>query len=128
MSNYVESETDLMLVKEFLLLPILLDVLERDKRAINKASLKMKAEYIEVLDRMQDLVTQDLSKIRKQMRAHEIKVYEQQRTDIALRASYVCRGYHHSTSMLWGLVRADLMVRLGTYSGVDISKKEKPRS
>lgn len=119
-SNRLETEEDLRLVKEYLLLPWLLDAIERDKKKMKAAELKFNQVYMKQLDQAQDAISKDLYEIRKQMRAGGLKVYEQERTDIALQAKYLCRGYHHKTSMLWTYVYAELKVRLAMYLDVDI--------
>lgn len=119
-SNRLETEEDLRLVKEYLLLPWLLDAVERDKKLMKAAGLKFNQVYLKQLDQAQDAISKDLHMIRKQMREQGLKVYEQERGDIALQAKYLCRGYHHKTSMLWTYVYAELKVRLAMYLDVDI--------
>lgn len=119
-SNRLETEEDLRLVKEYLLLPWLLDAVERDKKLMQAAGLKFNQVYLKQLDQAQDAISKDLYEIRKQMREQGLKVYEQERGDIALQAKYLCRGYHHRTSMLWTYVYAELKVRLAMYLDIDI--------
>ena len=107
-------------MKEYLLLPWLLDAVERDKKLMQAAGLKFNQVYLKQLDQAQDAISKDLHTIRKQMRELGLKVYEQERGEISLQAKYLCRGYHHKTSMLWTYVYAELKVRLAMYLDVDI--------
>ncbi|WP_410511682.1 hypothetical protein PaeBR_16630 [Paenibacillus sp. BR2-3] len=116
----LETEGDLQLVKEYILLPILLDVLERDIKTLGTVKLKMDVIYVKVLRSAQDLITSDVTMIRKKMRSRGIKVYEQQRTELCIEAHYLCRGYHHRFSMLWGLVKAELHKYLSKYLNTDL--------
>jgi hypothetical protein len=111
----VETEEDLRLVKEFVLLPVLLDVLERDIRTLESVKLKMDAIYVAALRRVQDQIAADTAQLRQKMRERGIKVYEQQRTASGIEARYACRGYHRSFSMFWDLVKVELQERLRTY-------------
>ncbi|MFD0713499.1 hypothetical protein [Paenibacillus sp. GCM10027626] len=115
----LETEGDLHLVKEYILLPILLDVLERDIKALGTVKLKMNVVYIKVLRSAQDLITADVMLIRQNMRYRGIKVYEQQRTELCIEARYLCRGYQHKFSMLWGVVKAELYKYLSKYLNID---------
>ncbi|MNM93948.1 hypothetical protein D3C81_1063360 [compost metagenome] len=110
-------------VKEYMLLPLMLDVLERDRSAMNLANLKMSEVYGGLIGLLQKAATDDLSRVRKSMREHGIKVYEERRTNIGIEARYLCRGYHYEFSMLWGLIRAEIMQRLCCYLGIDIAEK-----
>ncbi|WP_027415928.1 hypothetical protein [Aneurinibacillus terranovensis] len=103
------------LVKEYILLPIVLDVLERDIKTIESVPIKMRAIYVRTLRRVQDMVAADLAVLRKGLREHGIKVYEQHRTNIHIQARYICQGYHHNFSMLWGLIKAEVEKRLSLY-------------
>lgn len=102
-------------IKESVLLPILLDVLERDRAAILRAELKLPELYGELIEVLQNRVTADLSLVRQGMRKHGMKVYEERRTTLGIEASYLCRGYHYEFSMLWGLVKAEILQRLRRY-------------
>ena len=111
----LQTEDDLQLVKAYILLPMLLDVLERDIRALGNVKLKLGAVYIEILRGVQDRVTADVTLLRRQMRARGLKIYDEQRTERHVEVRYLCRGYHHRFSMLWGLVKAELSIRLSEY-------------
>ncbi|MOA47897.1 hypothetical protein D3C78_1705750 [compost metagenome] len=106
-----------------MLLPLMLDVLERDRSAMDLANLKMSEVYGGLIGLLQKAATDDLSRVRKSMREHGMKVYEERRTSIGIEARYLCRGYHYEFSMLWGLIRAEIMQRLCCYLGIDIAEK-----
>ncbi|CAM4418192.1 hypothetical protein U9M73_08690 [Paenibacillus phoenicis] len=116
----LETEEDLQLVKEYILLPVLLNVLERDMKALGTVKLKMDVVYVRALRTAQDLITADLTLLRKKMRDRGIKVFEQQRTELGIEARYLCRGYQHRFSMLWSLVKAELNQYLSKYLNVDL--------
>ncbi|WP_163857959.1 hypothetical protein [Paenibacillus elgii] len=116
----LETEEDLQLVKEFILLPLLLDVLERDISALETTPLKMFIIYTKKLRHIQDQITADLVPIRTKLRERGIKIYEQKRTKMRIEACYLCRGYHRHFSMLWGLVKAELHVKLSMYLDIDV--------
>lgn len=116
----LETEEDLQLVKEYILLPLLLDVLERDIKALGTVKLKMDRVYIKILRSAQDLITTDITLLRRKMRGRGIKVYEQRRTELCIDAHYLCRGYQHRFSMLWGLVKAELYKYLSQYLNIGL--------
>ncbi len=91
----LQTEEDLRLVKEYILLPILLDVLERDIQILKIVQLKMASIYVGALQHVQDKVMTDLAILRKRLREHGIKVFEQQRGALSVQAGYLCRGYEH---------------------------------
>jgi hypothetical protein len=116
----LQTEEDLQLVKDMILLTILLDVLERDIQTFMTVPLKMGAIYIKTLECIQDKVIADLAATRAQLKLQGMRIYEQQRTPLGVEAQYLCRGYHHHFSMLWGLVKSEVKVRLSAYMNIDL--------
>lgn len=110
---------ELMLVKDFILLPILLDVLERDIKLLAVTPLKMPAIYIKSFRNVQDRIIEDLHDVRKKLRKCGFKVYDPQRTETSIEAEYVCRGYCYRFAMLWGLVKAEVEKKLSFYMHVN---------
>ncbi|WP_068616801.1 hypothetical protein [Paenibacillus tuaregi] len=110
-----EEEADW--VKEYVLLPLILDLMERDLRLISSdaSPFKLPELYTDVLRKLQARITRELAQIRQQMRQHGIKVYEQHRTRAGLEAKYLCRGYQYEFSMLWGFAKAEIDRRVIFY-------------
>lgn len=104
----LQTEQEGQLVKQLALLPVVLDVLERDIAALQTVPLKMRGIYVQCLQYAQDQATLDLSHVRKQLRQRGIKVYEQRRTHLGIELQYVCRGYEHQFSILWSFVKAEV--------------------
>lgn len=111
----LETKEDLQLLKEYILLPLLLDALEGDIKGLEAMSLKMTVFYIQGLRNIQQQITLDLREIRQQLRNRGVKIYEQQSTSLGIEAHYLCRGYQHHFSMLWDLIQAELSTRFIMY-------------
>lgn len=111
------------LVKDYILLPLLLDVLENDRTALSKADLKTPDLTNMMIDRLQTAALSDLADVRRDMRSRSLKVYECHRTKLGIEAGFVCRGYHHKLSMLWGLVEAEIEQKSYRYLGMKIADK-----
>lgn len=111
------------LVKDFILLPLLLDVLENDRGILSVAVLKMPVISNTIIDRLQKAALADLAQVRKNMRERGLKVYEDRKTRLGVEVEFLCRGYHHKLSMLWGLVESEIEQRSYTYLGLDIADK-----
>lgn len=120
----LETPADLQHVKQAVLYPVLMDVLERDMQTLNTLQLKMPRIYISSLRRTQDQINADLVQVRRHLRERGIKIYEMKRTAEGLDARYVCRGYHHHFSMLWSLVRAEVESRLAAYMQVPLANPQ----
>lgn len=111
------------LVKDYILLPLLLDVVETDRGILSAGALKMPAITNAIIDRLQKAALADLAQVRKNMRERGLKVYEDRKTRLGIEVEFLCRGYHHKLLMLWGLVEAEIEQRSYTYLGLDIADK-----
>ena len=112
------SKQEMEWVKAHILVPVMLEVLEKDIGTINTLQLKMPHLYVKSLRKIQDQVERDAYEIRKQFRTHGIKVYEMERTDRGIEASYLCRGYHQQMVLLWSRIRSEVEQRLYAYMGI----------
>ncbi|WP_145950056.1 hypothetical protein [Paenibacillus sp. Y412MC10] len=121
-----QSEGDLQIVKRYLELPILLDVLEYDKRKLGSSKLNNQSFLVSSLESIQDKVTTDIYEVKKEMNKRSIKIIEQRRLEDRLVADYLCRNYKHKISLLWSKVKFDAEVTLAGYLGIDIYKLDKP--
>lgn len=111
----METAEELRWVMDYMMLPVLLDVLERDIQSMNDTKLKMSGVYIQLLKQGQDSVTSDMAVLRNKLRSRGIRIYDQRRTKEQLETDFLCRGYHRKCSMLWGLVKSEVEQRLLTY-------------
>jgi len=116
------------LVKSYVLLPILMDVLERDIATLAIVSLKLPIVYITCLQRAQNAILAELTTLRGQLRNKGIKVYQQERTKQALEVRYLCRGYHHQFTMLWTVVKPEIERKLSEFMQVDLTQAKRPPS
>ncbi|RKN72377.1 hypothetical protein [Paenibacillus ginsengarvi] len=118
----VETEEELQWVMDYMLLPVVLDVLERDIRAMDTMKLKMPLIYIRSLRRLQDRATSDMAVLRGKLKSRGIRVYEQRRTEERLEADFLCRSYHRKCSMLWGLVKSEVERKLVSYLELNLAE------
>lgn len=118
----VETEEELQWVVGCMLLPIVLDVLERDISALDTLNLKMSVVYIRSLRRVQDQASEEMADLRGKLRNRGIRVYDQRRTKEQVEADFVCRGYHRKCSMPWDVVKAEVKRKLGAFMAIDLAE------
>lgn len=124
MKGPATSEETLM-IKEYLLMTIALDIIERNTRSLNTL-FKTPDPFIEFHRRMQELVMIEQRSIRNAFKRKGIKIVDEKRTSLNYMASYVCRGYHGNISLLWSFVKSEVEIRLHRYLGNDVSEYINP--
>ncbi len=113
------TSDDFALVKEYMLLPLILEKLERDYSIIEN-QVPTPDVYKKIFDTAIDLVTIEHIMVKKQLRKRGIKIYEEQRDKIGLSANFVCRAYHETMSLMWNNARYDVIIRIKRYLGEGI--------
>jgi hypothetical protein len=113
------AEDELILVKNSLLFPIILDVLSHDTKNMQITGVKIPIIYNLLLKGKQqqavDDVMAELSAVKREMRLRGIKILGEKRTNLSIEAEYICRGYPYHFSMLWGFVKAEVQKKLSVY-------------
>ncbi|MNW32223.1 hypothetical protein D3C74_91630 [compost metagenome] len=115
------TDNDLMRVKLYILLPMILSAFERDK-IVAQEKFKTPRPYVSLLDTTIKKVETDLKELRGQLRAAGIKVYEENRSPDGIEARYLCRGYHYDINLRSDLIVAQSTIFMEKYLGLDISK------
>ncbi|WP_284638945.1 hypothetical protein [Paenibacillus silviterrae] len=109
----VETEEDIQIIKEYTLLPILLDMLARD---LNELKMyKDKVVYHHVISYLQEVersIFPELQAIKSRMRKHNIQILKTEMNALGIEVEYKVRGYIHHFQMLRSLVKAELMTLL----------------
>lgn len=109
----VENEEDVQIIKEFTLLPILLDMLTRNMEELKVN--KDKIVYNHVLYYLREVETAiypQLQSIKNSMKKRDIKVLNTTTNAVGINVEYKVRGYIHHFTMLRSLVKAELMTTL----------------
>jgi hypothetical protein len=108
-------------VKLAIILPIMLDALERDANAIAGMKLKLDILYITSLRKAQDRIHGEMYALRTELRQLGIKIIEETRAAEGVKAHYKCRGYDHKLLLLWDRVRTEILLKGSEYMGIAIA-------
>lgn len=113
------NEQEIQLIKNYIILPHVLNVFERDKNRIKDEQIfKTYKPYVALLEQVMDGITKDLSRVRQELRKRGIKVFDGERFDKELRYEYLCRGYMREFSILLITLKSDVEIVMNHYLGV----------
>ncbi|MFC5449053.1 hypothetical protein ACFPOG_12330 [Paenibacillus aestuarii] len=110
------TKEELEAIRDFVLLPMLLSIVEKNKQEIERSSYSMRTIFVKTANIIQNHISNDLHAIRKLLKERNIKVSEDEMIDSNLRYKYICRGYEDKFVLIRDVARAELMKRLGKYS------------
>src|ERR1700730_11108043 len=92
----IETEEDIQIVKDYTLLPILLDMLARDidELQINQDKI-VYSHVIFYLKEVEKLIYEELQSIRSRMKKLDIKILSTEMNEKGIEVEYKVRGYIH---------------------------------
>lgn len=120
-----QTDEELINVKMYLLLPMLLSAFERDKKVAQNC-FKTPSPYISLINAAIQKVEKDIKEVKRIFKMSGIKVYEEKLTADGIEARYLCRGYHHDMSLRLDFIVAESSILMEKYLGLDISKYISP--
>jgi hypothetical protein len=110
LSQRLETKEDLQLIKEYTLLPILLDMLTRDAEELKRYSQKIVYRHLLFyLGEVHTFIFTEMDRIRAQMKGRDIKILSTNQTAVGIEVEYKVGGYIHHFTMLRSLIKAELM-------------------
>ncbi|MGG1514709.1 hypothetical protein ABE504_04805 [Paenibacillus oryzisoli] len=114
----IEAEEDVQIIKEYTLLPILLDMLARDMEELNVYKDKIVYHHLlYYLREVEKSIYPELNRLKNRMRQLDIRVIHTETNALGIHVEYKVRGYIHHFTMLRSLVKAELMTTLMNMRG-----------
>ncbi|MNI46132.1 hypothetical protein D3C73_1005810 [compost metagenome] len=109
----IETEEDLQIVKNYVLLPVLLDMLSRDiDRLKAYADGVIFNHLIFYLREIEGLIFTELQNLRKRLKQRGIIIISVDTKAAGIDVEYKIRGYLQKFKMLRSLVKAELMTTM----------------
>ncbi|CAM3525051.1 hypothetical protein PALU110988_27285 [Paenibacillus lupini] len=110
----VPTKEELELIREFCLLPMLLDIVAKNKKDLEYTDSTLKPFYILIVEALLDRIHTELTDIRKELNRIKCKVNQLDRPDpAAFHFEFRLRGYHEEFWLWKSLVRSEMSIRLG---------------
>ncbi|MEN1990259.1 hypothetical protein [Paenibacillus hubeiensis] len=114
------SDDDHQLVKKYLELPVILDVLELNIKKMKAANLTLAPVFLLYFTSLQESLFHEMNDCKHQMRKRGIKILSNIRNEDRVTATYLCRGYQQDIMLLGGKIKADAEEKLAEMMGLDI--------
>lgn len=112
---HIPTREELELIRDAVLLPMMLSIVEKNSREIELSGYSMKGLYVKASQVLLTRIHQDLARIKRELRNRSIKVFEDERIDSALHYHFICRGYENKFAMLRDVIRSEMSVRIARY-------------
>ncbi|MBJ6363322.1 hypothetical protein ACFOQM_19055 [Paenibacillus sp. GCM10012307] len=111
----IPTREELELIRDAVLLPMMLSVVDKNYREMEASTSSLKRLYMVATNVLLNRIHRDLARVKRELRNRSIKVFEDERVDSALHYHFVCRGYENQFAMLRDVIRTEMSVRMTKY-------------
>ncbi|AOZ91516.1 hypothetical protein [Paenibacillus crassostreae] len=109
------TRRELELMREYVLLPVALHIVEKKILEVERSPQMLKLLYSTAAKVLAKHIREDVNKSKKALHEQTIRVYEDSKNDSELTYRYTCRGYENQFIMTRDFMRAEISVRIGKY-------------
>lgn len=114
----LQDVIDLESIKEFVVLQLTFDALQRDIEVLeNLRCLKLPEVYLKKLLAIRRRIVEDGSDMQAFLKTAGLIIADQKRTTTGIETVYVCRGDEYRCKMTWRFVRSLAAKKLDSYLG-----------
>jgi hypothetical protein len=116
-SVIVPLREEIELIRDYVLLPMVLSIVEKNRKDIELSFYSMKQLYVEASHVLMRHIHNDLNSVHKTLREKNIRVFleECDNEHGMLHYKFICRGYEDRFSMIREVARADISTRISKY-------------
>jgi hypothetical protein len=111
----VPTKEELLMIRDSIFLPIILDIAQKNRQQVERTTWTFKQLFEKILLGYMDLVTQELARVKRELKIRNIRVFEDGQRDQILYHRFICRGYEERFGMIKEVVRAEISVRMGKF-------------
>jgi hypothetical protein len=115
------SKEELQMVKEAVIFPVMLEVIESDIEKVGGVGIRLDLLLIASLKQLQVELFKNHHALKVELRQRGIKIIAERRTSLGIEAEYLCRGYQHQLSLLWGVVRTEILQKASDYLNISLT-------
>ncbi|TVY01380.1 hypothetical protein [Cohnella terricola] len=106
---------ELTMIRDYVLLPHLLTILQNCLEEVQNSSNVLKKVYAALTQLFINRVMKDISRVKRELSRRNIKILSDEQADLVVYHQYVCRGYEERFGMVREVMRSEISVRLTKY-------------
>jgi len=110
------TKKELELMKDCIILPVALHIVEKNCREIELSGQTLKLLYAAAAKVLAGHIREDLQQSRKRLAEQSIRMFEEAKDDTQLTYRYVCRGYEDKLLLTKDFMRAEISLKIGRYA------------
>lgn len=113
--NLITTEERTML-RDYILLPHIEKIVERSIADVEHTTTVLKRAFLMAGQKILDRVAQDLHGLRRDLKQRNIRILNEEQSDLVVYHRYYCRGYEDRFGMTRDVMRSEISMKLARYT------------
>ncbi|WP_019911578.1 hypothetical protein [Paenibacillus sp. HW567] len=119
---------ELTLIRDAIMFPYMLTMCDKSLQDLRNSSHLFKQIFEQIVQFIMNCITQDLTRVNRELRQRNIKIYSDEMSDGVIYHRYVCRGYEDRFGIVREVLRSEISVRFTQYSARILSQLKSGQS
>ncbi|PYI54313.1 hypothetical protein [Paenibacillus flagellatus] len=109
------TEEELTMIRDYVLLPHMLSMVQKSIDDIGHHSNLLKQLYVMAGQAVMNKISEDLYGLRRELSRRNIKIINDEQVDLIVYHRFICRGYEDRFGMVRDVMRSEIGIRLAKY-------------
>ncbi|CAH0120128.1 MULTISPECIES: hypothetical protein [unclassified Paenibacillus] len=109
------TEDELIMIRDCILLPYMLSMVQKSIEDIENRSNLLKQLYLTAGRVLMNRISADLYRLRRELSRRNIKIMNDEQADMVIYHRFICRGYEERFGMVRDVMRSEISIRLSKY-------------
>ncbi len=114
-SRKLPTEDELMMIRDCILLPHMLNMVQKSIDDIENSPNLLKHFYVMAGRAVMNKISGDLYDLRRELTRRSIKIVSDEQVDMIVYHRFICRGYEDRFGMVREVMRSEISLRLTRY-------------
>ena len=107
---------ELVMIRDSIMLPHMLTMSDKALQDVKRSTNLFRRYFERMLQMLMDRISKELFTLRREMKARNIKVFDDETHDGIIYHRYVCRGYEDQFGIVRETLRSEISFRLARYA------------
>ena len=119
---------ELTMIRDAIMFPYMLTMCNKSLQEVQNSKHLFKQVFEQIIQLIMDYITRDLSKLNKELRQRNIKIFNDEINDGIIYHGYVCRGYEDRFGIVREVLRFEISIQFTKYITRIISRLKSEKS
>jgi hypothetical protein len=113
------------MIRDLIMFPHMLTMSDKSLQEVRRFPNLYKRYFEQFVQIMMDRITKEMFALRRELKARNIKVFDDETADGIIYHRYVCRGYEDKFGIVREALRSEISVRLAKYASAIFNPESK---